>query len=125
MTMTLNRSMTGVRRIINQEGPPRKLTWSGNGLPDAQETATVLVAIGATRNVAKFMVADGLDEIAEIQQFTRETISLYVKNSRKNLSASDIVSTRFILDLEKVAFKMTHIKNRISRVMDPADIDKK
>ena len=43
----------------------------------------------------------------------------------KNLSASDIVSTRSILDLEKASFKMTHIKNRISRNMDPADIDKK
>ena len=44
---------------------------------------------------------------------------------RKNLLGSDIVSTRFILDLEKAAFKMTHIKNRISRVINPADIDKK
>ena len=71
------------------------------------------------------MVADGLDEIAEIQQLTRETILLYVKNSRKNLSGSDIVSTQFILDLEKSAFKMAHIKKRISRVINPADIDKK
>ena len=71
------------------------------------------------------MVADGLDEIAEIKQLTRETISLYAKNSRKNLSASYIVSTRFILDLDKAALKMTHIKNRISRVIDPADINKK
>ena len=83
-----------------------------------------MVAIGATRNVAKFMVADGLDEISEIQKLTRDTISLYAKNSRKNLSAYDIVSTRFILDLEKAAFKITHIKNRISRAIDPADIDK-
>ena len=71
------------------------------------------------------MVANGLDEISEIQQLTRETISLYAKNSRKNLKTSDIVSTRFILDLEKAAFNMTHIKNRIFRVIDPADINKK
>ena len=81
--------------------------------------------IGAIRNVAKFMVADGLDEIADIQQLSRETILLYAKNSRKNLSGSDIVSTCFILDLEKAAFKMTHINNRISRVINPSDIDKK
>ena len=87
--------------------------------------ATVLVAIGATRNVAKVMVANGLNEIAEIQQLTRETILLYAKNSRKNLSGSDIVSTRFILDLKKAAFKMTHIKNRISCIINPDDIDNK
>ena len=45
----------------------KKTHWSDNGLPAAQEAATVLVAIGATRNVASFMVADGLDEITEIQ----------------------------------------------------------
>ena len=55
----------------------------------------------------------------------RATILLYAKNSRKNLSGSDIVSTRFILDLEKSAFNMTNIKNRISRVINPSDIDKK
>ena len=93
-------------------------------MPAAQEAETVLVEIGANPNVAKFMVVDGLDEIAKIQQLTRETISLYAKNSRKNLWGSDIVSTRFILDLEKAAFKMTHIKNHISRVINPADIDK-
>ena len=66
-----------------------------------------------------------MDEIAEIQQLTRETISFYAKNMRKNLSGSDIVSTSFILDLEKAVFKMTHIKNRISRVINPSNIDKK
>ena len=69
------------------------------------------------------MVADGLDEITNIQKLTRETISLYAKNSRKNLSGSDIVSTRFILDLKKAAFKMTHIKNCIARTINPSDID--
>ena len=71
------------------------------------------------------MVADGSYEIAEIQKLTREKIALYAKNSRQNLSASDIISTRFILNLKKAAFKMTHIKNCISRVIDPADINKK
>ena len=104
---------------------PKKTHWSGNRFSAAQEAATVLVAIGATCNVAKFVMADGLDEIAEIQKFTRETLFLYAKNSRNNLSVSDIVSTRFILDLEKAVFKMIDIKNRISRVIDPADIDKK
>ena len=104
---------------------PNKTDWSGNGLPAAQEAAKVLFAIGATHNVAKFMVADGLDETAEIQQLTRETISLYAKNSRKNLSGSDIVRTRFTLDIKKAAFKMTHIKNHISCVINPSDIDKK
>ena len=79
--------------------------------------------IGANPNVAKLMVSDGLDEIAEIQQLTRETISLYAKNSRKNLPRSEIVSTRFILDLEKAAFNMTHIRNLISHVINPADIN--
>ena len=71
------------------------------------------------------MVGDGLDEIAEIQQLTRETIFLYAKTCRKNLSTSDIVSTRFILDLKKDSFKIAHIKNRVSRVIEPADINKK
>ena len=71
------------------------------------------------------MVADGLHEIAEVQQLTRETILLYAKNSRKNLSGSDIVSTRVILDLEKAASKMIKIRNRISRVIEPDDIEKK
>ena len=34
----------------------KKTHWSGNSLPAAQEAATVLVAISATCNVAKFMV---------------------------------------------------------------------
>ena len=70
------------------------------------------------------MVMDGLDEITEIQELTRETISLYAKNSRNNTPRSDIVSTRFILDLEKAAFKMNHIKHRISCSINLADIDK-
>ena len=49
---------------------PKKPHCSGNGFVGqwiaAQEVATVLVAIDATRNVASFMVGDGLDEIAEI-----------------------------------------------------------
>ena len=86
----------------------------------AQYAAKVLVAIGVTRNVASFMVGDGLDEIAEIQKLTREKILLYAKTCRKNLSTSVIVSTRFILDLKKAAFKMTHIKNHVPCVIGPA-----
>ena len=103
---------------------PRKTHWSGRKLPAAQEAATVLVAIGANPNVAKFMVSDRLDEINKIQQFTSATILLYAKNSRKNLPWSDIVSTQFILDLEKAALKMTHIKHCIYRVINPADNSK-
>ena len=103
---------------------PRKTHLSGKPSPAAQEAVTVLVAIGANPNVAKFMVSDGLDEIIEIQQLTSATISLYAKNSRKNMPRSDIVSTRFILDLEKAAFKTTHIKHRISCAFNPADINK-
>ena len=71
------------------------------------------------------MVGDGLDEISEIQQLTIETILLYANTCRKNLSTSDIFSTRFILDLEKASFKMTHVKNRVSCVIETADINKK
>ena len=71
------------------------------------------------------MVSDGLDEITEIKKLTRATIFLYAKNSRKNLSGSDIVSIRFILDLKKAVFKMIHIKNLIYRVINPSNIDKK
>ena len=113
----------------NSRRIPKKPHWSSNGFVGqwnaAQEAATVLVAIGATRNFTSFMVGNGLDEITEIQQLTRETILLYAKTCRKNLLTSEIVSTRFILDLEKAAFKMTHIKNRVSRVIEPADINKK
>ena len=80
---------------------PRKTHWTGRTSPAAQEEATVLVSFVADPNVAKFMVSDGLDEITKIQQLTSATILLYAKNSRKNMSRSDIVSTRFILDLEK------------------------
>ena len=101
---------------------PRTTHWSGRTSPTAQEAVNVLVAIGANPNVAKFMVSDGLDEITEIQKLTSATILLYAKNSRKNASRSDIVSTRFILDLKKAAFNMTHIKHCISRAINPADI---
>ena len=37
------------------------------------------------------------------------------------MSTSGIFSIHFILDLEKAAFKMTHTKNRVSRVIEPAD----
>ena len=70
------------------------------------------------------MVSDGLDELTYIQQLTSANISLYANNSRNTLPRSDIVSTWFILELEKATFKMTHITNRISRVINPDKINK-
>ena len=80
--------------------------------------------IVAEHNVAKFMVMDGLDRVTEIQELTRGTIALYTKNSRKNMHQSNFVSTRFILDLERVAFKMTHITHCVSRAIIIAEIDR-
>ena len=37
---------------------------------------------------------------------------------------SDFVSTRFILDLKRAAFKMMHITHRVSRAIIVADIDR-
>ena len=37
---------------------------------------------------------------------------------------SNFVSTRFILDLKRAAFKMTHITHRVSRATIVADIDR-
>ena len=71
------------------------------------------------------MVGDGSDEISDIQQLTIEMISLYANNCSKNLSTSDIFSTLFILDPENALFKMTHINNRVSRVIETANINKK
>ena len=34
------------------------------------------------------------------------------------------MSTRFILDLERAAFKMTHIKHRVSHTITIADINR-
>ena len=131
MKITLNQAMTNKKKKRSRRTPkstiwtPKKAHWSGNPLTAAREAAAVLVVIGANPNVAKFMVSNGLDEITKIQELTRETILLYAKNSRKNLSGSEIFSARFILDLENAAFKMTHTKNRISCVINPAEIDKK
>ena len=97
---------------------------SGRTSPAEREAAEVLVAIGAELNVAKFMVMDGLDRITNIQELKRETIPLYAKNSKKNMPRSDFVSTRFILDLKRAAFKMTHITHCVSRPIIIADIDR-
>ena len=93
---------------------PRKSHFSGRISPAEREAADILVAIGAEPNFAKFMVMDRLDRITEIQELARETIALYARNIRKNTPRSDIVSTRFILDLKKAALKMTHIKHCVS-----------
>ena len=34
------------------------------------------------------------------------------------------MSNRFVLDLKRAAFKMTHIKHRVSRTITIADIDR-
>ena len=47
----------------------------------------------------------------------RETIKIH-------LHRSNFMSTRFILDLERAAFKMTHIKHRVSRTIIIAEIDR-
>jgi len=103
--------------------------WSGFGykgqLNPKQEAADVLKSTGATMIVAKFMVNDGVDTLSEIQQLTKDTIALFIKTCRKNLPAGQTVSTRFILDLEKAAFKLTHLEKRVSRPIEPADINRK
>ena len=92
--------------------------------PDEREDAYVLIAIGAKHNVTKFMVMAGLDRVTEIQELTRGTIAFYAKNSSKTMHRSNFVSTRLILDLERAAFKMTHITHRVSRAIIIADIDR-
>ena len=84
----------------------------------------VLVAIGAENNVARFMVMDGLDRVTDIQELSKGTIALYAKNSRKNVHRSNFVSTRFILDLERAAFNMTHTTRRVSHIVIISDIDR-
>ena len=84
---------------------------------EEQEAANVLVAIGAKHNVARFMVMDGLDCITEIQELSKVTIALYAKNSKRHMHRSNFMSTRFLLDLERAAFKMTHITHRVSHAI--------
>ena len=92
--------------------------------PEEGEAADVLVAIGAEHNVARFMVMDGLDCVTEIQELSEVTIALYAKNIKIHMHRYNFMSTRFILDLEKAAFKMTHITHRVSRAIIIADIDR-
>ena len=84
----------------------------------------MLRSIGATKNVARFMmVNDGVDNLSKIQQLNQDTIALFNKTCRKNLPPGATVSTRFILDLEEAAFKLTHIVKHVSCPIDPADIN--
>ena len=92
--------------------------------PEEGEATDVLVAIGAEHSVARFMVMDGLDCVTNIQELSKGTITLYAKNSKRHIRRSNFMSIRFILDLEKAAFKMTHITHRVSRDIIIADIDK-
>ena len=70
------------------------------------------------------MAADGLDCINDIQELTQNTIVLYAKNIKRHLHRSNFMSTQFILDLERAAFKMTHLKHRVSRTIIIADINR-
>ena len=85
----------------------------------------MLKAIGATKTVAIFWVNDGVDTVSKIQQLTKITIDLIAKTWHKNLPTGQTVSTRFILDLEKAAFKLTHLEKRVSRPIESADINQK
>ena len=97
---------------------------TGMRTPDEREAADVLVAIGAEHNVARFMVMDGLYCVTEIQELSKGTITVYAKNSKRHMHWSNFMSTRFILDLERADFKMTHITHRVSRAIIIADIDR-
>ena len=70
------------------------------------------------------MVMDGLDCVTEIQELSKETIVLYAKNSKRSMHRSNFMSTRFILDLGRASFKMTHITHRVSRAIITVDIDR-
>ena len=70
------------------------------------------------------MAMDGVDCIEEIQELTQNTIELDAKNIKRHLHRSNFMSTRFILDLKRAAFKMTHIKHRVSRTIIIAYIDR-
>ena len=70
------------------------------------------------------MATDGLDCIEEIQELTQNTIELYANNIKRHLHRSNFMSTWFILDLKRAAFKMTHLKHRVSRTIIIADIDR-
>ena len=92
--------------------------------PDEIEAADFLVAIGAEHNVARFMVMDGLDRVTDIQELSKGMIALCAKNSKRHMHWSNFFSTQFILELERAAFKMTHITHRVSRAIIIADIDR-
>ena len=66
-----------------------------------------------------------MDFIDEIQELTENTIALYAMNIKRHLPRSNFMSTRFVLDLKRAAFKMTHLKHRVSRIIIIADIDRK
>ena len=85
----------------------------------------MLKSIGATMIVARFMVNDGVDTVSDIQQLTKDTVALFTKTCCKNLPAGQTVSTRFIIDPEKAAFKLTHLEKRVFRPIESADITQK
>ena len=98
--------------------------WAGLRTPEEGEAADVLVAIGAKHNIAKFMAMDGLDCVTKIQELSKVTIVLYARNIKRHMHRSNFMSTRLILDLERAAFKMTHLTHRVSRTIITVDIDR-
>ena len=70
------------------------------------------------------MAMDGLDCVNKILELTKTTIALYAKNIKRHLHRSNFMSTRFILDLERAAFKMTHLTHRVSRIIIITDINR-
>ena len=70
------------------------------------------------------MATDGLDCVNEIQELTKTTIALYAKNIKRHLQRSNFMSTRYILDIERAAFKMTHLTHQVSRTIIIADINR-
>ena len=96
---------------------PSNTHWACPRTSEEGEAADVMVAIGAEPTIAKFMANDGLDCIDEIQELTENTIALYAKNIKRHLPHSSFMRTRFVLDLKRATFNMTHIKHRVSRTI--------
>ena len=70
------------------------------------------------------MAMDGLDCVTKIQELSKVMMALYADNSKRHMHPSNFISTRFILYLERAAFKMTHITHRVSCTIIITDIDR-
>ena len=103
---------------------PRNAHWEDLKTPEEGEAANVLFAIGVEHNIAKFMEMDGLDCFTEIQELSKVTIALYARNIKRHLHRSNFMITRFILDLERDAFKMTQLTHQVSHTIIIADTNR-